>query len=472
MADLQHVEIAPLAPERFETVLGEAYPEFQQATVQGRELFAGRVIWNVNSTAKGGGVAEMLRSLIAYAQGAGVHTGWVVIEGDPDFFRVTKRIHNHLHGAPGDGGDLGEEERATYEQALRSNAEELAAIVSPGDVVILHDPQTAGLCDAMKDRGAIVLWRCHVGLDTPNDIARAAWAFLRPFLTNADSYVFSRRAFVWEDLADDKIEIIPPSIDAFSPKNQDMAPQEVAAILATTGLVQDGPDGGTPRYVRVDGSEGRVTRQAELDGGALPADARWIVQVSRWDRLKDPMGVMAGFCEHVPGGNGAHLLLAGPAVKDVADDPEGADVLAEVQRARDQLDRDLCGRIHLACLPMEDGEENAAIVNAIQRRADIVVQKSLAEGFGLTVAEGMWKSRPVVASRIGGIQDQIEDGVSGVLLDDPRDLDRFGEIVVALLDDPERAEAIGHAARERVRDGFLGARHLMQYLRLIGRLIA
>lgn len=472
MPAIQTVDIAPLAPERFETVLGDAYAEFDRAMEEGRKLFAGRVIWNVNSTAKGGGVAEMLRSLIAYAQGTGVDTRWVVISGNPDFFRVTKRIHNHLHGAEGDGGRLGEAERDVYCNALAANADELADMVSPEDIVILHDPQTAGLCDAIKDTGATVLWRCHVGLDTPNDTARAAWAFLRPFLTRADSYVFSRRAFVWEDLADEKIEIIPPSIDAFSPKNQDMSPEETKAILTAAGLITDGGDGVAPTYMRVDGSEGRVARAADVDGGALPPDVPWVVQVSRWDRLKDPLGVMAGFVARVPAPTNARLLLAGPAVKDVADDPEGAEVLAEVQRARDQLEEDARERIHLACLPMEDGEENAAIVNAIQRRADIVVQKSLAEGFGLTVAEGMWKSRPVVASRIGGIQDQIEHGVSGVLLDDPRDTDAFGDVLVKLLDDPNRAEAIGKAARERVRESFLGARHLMQYLRLIARLIA
>jgi len=470
--NLQTVDIGPLRPERFQTVLGDDYPKFAVAVELGRELFDGRVIWNVNSTAKGGGVAEMLRSLLAYARGGEVDARWVVIRGNPDFFRVTKRIHNNLHGAEGDGGPLGPAEKDVYESALAPNAQELAAIVSPGDVVILHDPQTAGLCTAVKQAGAIVLWRCHVGLDTPNDTARAAWNFLRPHLSEADAYIFSRRAFVWDDLADDKIEIIPPSIDAFSPKNQDMTSDEVDAVLTAAGVIEGSAVTAEPTFIRVDGSEDRIVNRADVaSGGAIPATDRLVVQVSRWDRLKDPIGVMEGFAQHVAAAANVHLALAGPAVEEVADDPEGAEVLAEVRTAWAELDPAVRDRIHLVCLPMEDGEENAAMVNALQRKAEIVVQKSLAEGFGLTVAEGMWKGRPVVASRIGGIQDQIDHGVSGLLLDDPRDQKEFGTALLSLIDDPERAAEMGVAARERVRGGFLGARHLMQYLDLIARLL-
>lgn len=471
MAGLQNVDIAPLQPERFESILGEAYAEFAEAITAGRALFEDRVIWNVNSTAKGGGVAEMLRSLIAYARGGGVDARWVVVQGNPDFFRVTKRVHNHLHGAEGDRGELGPAEREIYEQALGPNAEELAELVSPGDIVILHDPQTAGLCTAMKDAGATVLWRCHVGLDTPNETARNAWNFLRPFLSKADSCIFSREAFVWEDLADEKIEIIPPSIDAFSPKNQDMTEAEVDAVLAAAGITS-GTVNATATFLRIDGSEGRIVNRASMSGaGTIPSEDGFIVQVSRWDRLKDPIGVMEGFARYVAPASDARLLLAGPAVEEVADDPEGAEVLREVEKAWAALDAELRERIHLVCLPMDDGEENAAMVNALQRKAIIVVQKSLAEGFGLTVAEGMWKAKPVIASRIGGIQDQIEHGVTGILLDDPRDREEFGRHVLSLLQDSERAAKIGVAARERVRTRFLGARHLMQYLELIRRLL-
>jgi trehalose synthase len=192
-----------------------------------------------------------------------------------------------------------------------------------------------------------------------------------------------------------------------------------------------------------------------------------VLQVSRWDALKDPLGVLRGFAEHVPRSTGAHLIYAGPAVSAVADDPEGAGVLGDALAMRDRLPSEQRGRVHLASLPMDDPAENAIIVNALQRHAAVVVQKSLAEGFGLTVAEAMWKARPVVASRIGGIQSQIVDGDSGVLLDDPRDLARFGGAVTSLLLDPELASRIGERARARVRDEFTSPRTLLDYLRVI-----
>ena len=188
-----------------------------------------------------------------------------------------------------------------------------------------------------------------------------------------------------------------------------------------------------------------------------------MLQVSRWDALKDPIGVIRGFAEHVPAATGAHLVYAAPDVESVADDPEGARVLREAIELRETLPEAARRRIHYASLPMEDLDENAMMVNALQRHARVVVQKSLAEGFGLTVAEAMWKARPVVASRIGGIQEQIVDGDSGVLLDDPRDLAAYGAAVTALLDDEQRAERMGARARERVRDRFLNVRALIDY---------
>ena len=185
-----------------------------------------------------------------------------------------------------------------------------------------------------------------------------------------------------------------------------------------------------------------------------------------------PFGVLRGFAEHVAASTDAHLVLAGPATDSVADDPEGAGVFAGVREAWHGLPEDVARRVHLASLPMDDLDENAAIVNALQRHADVVVQKSLAEGFGLTVAEAMWKDRAVVASRIGGIQDQIVDGVSGKLIADPSDLSEFGCALVTLLRDPALARRMGAAAHERVRDHFLGPRHLGLYFALIERLTA
>jgi trehalose synthase len=427
-------------------------------------VLGGRAVWHLNSTAHGGGVAELLQSLLAYARGAGVDARWSVINGDADFFAITKRIHNRLHGWPGDGGELGDAERAHYEETLEANARELAPTVRAGDLVFCHDPQTAGLVSPMLGVGATVLWRCHVGMDLPNDIARGAWDFLRPYVQPADAYVFSRREFVWAGLDPEHVWIVPPSIDAFSPKNQDLTPEAVTAILGVIGL--SSPDDATPAYRRVDGSPGRVDRRAVIDQQApLPGDVNAVVQVSRWDALKDPIGVLRGFVGHGP--DSAHLVLAGPAVEAVSDDPEGAAVLTEVRKRWAALPAPARERVHLACLPMDDISENAAMVNAIQRRAQVVVQKSLAEGFGLTVAEAMWKARPVIASRRGAIQDMITDGQTGVLLDDPEDLEAFGRACTELLGDPDRAARIGAAARQRITERFLGSRHLVQYLRLI-----
>ncbi|MFN2489637.1 MAG: glycosyltransferase [Actinomycetota bacterium] len=492
MSQLRQVSVKRLEPQRFESILPpDRYERFAAAIVQAQKLFEGRIVWNVNSTAKGGGVAEMLRSLLAYARGADVDARWLVIEGNPDFFKITKRIHNHLHGSPGDGGELGDKERRAYEWTLATNAEELEELVEPNDFILLHDPQAAGLIPALKRRGcSCVIWRCHVGLDLPNELARGAWRFLVPYVSAADAYIFSRRAFTWEGLDGGKTRIIPPSIDAFSAKNQDMDRATVQAILRATEIIDEmGPpraagrpaspagtshsDDAVPAFLREDGSPGRVTRSTQMyDGGPPPPPgAPLVVQVSRWDRLKDPLGVMMGFVDHVAPNTDAHLILAGPSVEAVADDPEGAEVLNEVRDKWAALERDVAARVHLACLPMEDGEENAAIVNALQRRADVVVQKSIAEGFGLTVAEAMWKARPVVASKIGGIQDQISDGATGVLVDDPHDLAAFGAAVTGLLEDAEGAARMGREAQARVRDEFLGPRHLMQYVELMGALL-
>src|SRR3989440_9941741 len=203
-AALTSVPIGKLPVERFARVLPpDRWSRVVDAVERARKVFGGRVIWNINSTAVGGGVAEMLLSLLAYAHGAGVDARWLVISGNEAFFQITKRIHNNLHSAPGDGGPLGDAEREIYESALAPNLAELVDLVRPEDVVIVHDPQPAGLIPVLKRQtGAAVIWRCHVGIDVPTDIARRAWKFLIPYVEPADAYVFSRRAFVWEGLDD------------------------------------------------------------------------------------------------------------------------------------------------------------------------------------------------------------------------------------------------------------------------------
>jgi trehalose synthase len=470
---LQEEPVTSLPPERLSDVLSaEGLARFELTISRGRELLDGRTMWSVNSTARGGGVAEMLRSLIGYARGAGIDARWAVIEGDDEFFRITKRLHNRLHGQLGDGGPLGPSERAAYERRSTANAEQLMERVQPHDVVLLHDPQTAAIVPPLVEAGIPVVWRAHVGLDVPNDLAREAWSFLIPYVEPADAYVFSRESFAWEGLDRDKIVLIPPSIDAFSPKNQAMSFTAITSVLRAAGLAADHHHPARAVFERLDGSVGTVDHVARLiEEEPLRLDVPLVAQVSRWDRLKDPVGVLTGFVEHVPAADEPHLILAGPDVTAVADDPEGAAVFGETEAAWSALSRADRGRVHLALLPMDDADENAVMVNALQRRADVVVQKSLAEGFGLTVAEAMWKGRPVVASAVGGIQDQIEDGRTGWLVD-PEDLAAFGDRVSALLHDPHGAERMGEAAQMRVRDLFLGARHLGQYVELLERVLS
>jgi trehalose synthase len=284
----------------------------------------------------------------------------------------------------------------------------------------------------------------------------------------AHATVFSRPAYVWEGLDRTKVEIIHPAIDAFTPKNQEMDDDTVGAILRATGILLSDSDGSEPSFRRRDGIRGKVTGATDLfPNTRLRADARLVVQVSRWDRLKDPVGVMDGFASFVAPRAEGDLILAGPGASAVADDPEEPAVLREVQDRWQRLPTPVRDRIHLARLPMDDEDENAAVVNALQRRAQVVVQKSLREGFGLTVAEAMWKARPVVASRVGGIQDQIEDRVSGVLIDDPGDLAAFGGAIVELLGRENDAQRLGAAAKARVRREFLAPRLLIQQAQLM-----
>jgi trehalose synthase len=291
---LTSVEVGSLPLDRFESILSpQQAAHLGEAVARSRRVLDGRVVWNLNSTARGGGVAEMLVSLLAYARGLGVDVRWQVIAGEPDFFTITKRIHNHLHSAPGDGGPLGEEERAVYEAALVPNAQELIERVNRDDVVIVHDPQPAGLIPALKEKlGVPVIWRCHVGIDVPSDLARQAWQFLTPYVSQADACVFSREAFVWEGLEESRVELIAPVIDAFSAKNQELDQATVRAILSAAGIEHSGEDARSdPAFTREDGTVARVRRRAQVteEAPVRPEDPV-VLQVSRWDRLKDQIG--------------------------------------------------------------------------------------------------------------------------------------------------------------------------------------
>ena len=257
-----------LAPRQFERLI--------ETTVRALEIFEGRVVWNINSTARGGGVAEMLQSLLAYARGADVDARWAVISGNPDFFRVTKRIHNHLHGSAGDGGDLGDEERAIYERVIERNAQEMLDLVGPKDVVLVHDPQPAGMISALTEKVDLVIWRCHVGLDMPNELARRAWDFLMPYVQPARSYVFSRKAFVWEDLDRDR--------------------GGLAQLAFGTNLASD------PGYLGNEAIElvhHRVDRVLEIQHLAAHIRRDLLAEVSAGDRTDDTLHLAGGAHERV-----------------------------------------------------------------------------------------------------------------------------------------------------------------------------
>jgi trehalose synthase len=444
------VAVEPIDPRRLGPILGDArVDELLVAARRLREVLGGRRIVNVNSTATGGGVAEMLASLVGYALGAGLETDWLVIDGDLEFFAVTKRVHNGLYGGPGDGGALGAREHAHY-------------VVRSGDVVIVHDPQPAGLIGPLAAMGAHVIWRCHVGHDSGNEWTERAWAFVRRYVEPAQAFVFSRELFAPAWIERSRLRAIPPSIDPFSAKNRDLRGAEVPALLRGAGLLAVDRAPGDPRV--------RHPATVVREGGPLDEHVPLVVQVSRWDRMKDMAGVLHGFVAHVPPGE-ARLVLAGPETDGVDDDPEGAEVWHEMLAEWRRLSPAERTRVQLVAISMADPAENALVVNALQRHAAVVAQKSLAEGFGLTVAEAMWKTRPVVASAVGGIVDQVVDGETGLLVDDPNDLEAFGAAVGRLLHDPAEAVRLGRNGRLRVEQRFLGDRHLLDYATLITQLV-
>ncbi len=475
---VQEVEVKARPVDQLASILSpERSRTFAEAGRRARATFGDRTIWHVNATAHGGGVAEMLQTMLAYGRGASIDNRWLVLDGDPEFFTITKRLHNRLHGDPGDGGPLGPDEHACYERVLASNLAEMVPRVSERDIVVLHDPQTAGMVDGIRATRARVAWRCHIGRDSSNEHTDIGWAFLQPYIQRADAFIFSRKEYAPDWVGNDRVVVIPPSIDPFSAKNRDLDPSTVGAVLATAGLVDGTPAADPIRFERRDGGAGMIRRHTGLiaDGDPPPRDVRVVLQVSRWDRLKDMAGVVTAFVTMVSdlhdGADDAHLMLVGPDVSGVSDDPEGADVLAECRAQWAGLPPAVRRRVHLACLPMDDADENAIMVNALQRHAYVVVQKSLVEGFGLTVTEAMWKARPIIASRVGGIQDQIVHDRDGLLVD-PHDLDAAAAAMARVLRDGDLATRLGTAGRAHVQEQFLGDRHLGQYVVLFTELVS
>jgi len=466
-----HVSARSLGP--FVDLVGDARKSLHAGVADKLRVALGdATIWNVNSTAAGGGVAEMLRPLLRYVRGMGVRTGWLVIDGPPSFFTITKRLHNALHDARGDGSPLGPVQAQHYEEVLAQNLIELRRYVRRGDIVILHDPQTAGLVPGLLEAGARVIWRCHIGHEERGTEVDAGWAFLRKYVEQAPLAVFSRHAYAPRWLPEKRAVTLPPNIDPFSTKNQWLPEVSVRAILDCADLVEIVGRCERAVFVRDDGEPGEVKRKAEVireDDYKPPWETPLVVQVSRWDRMKDHIGVMHGFARMLSDEPQleAGLVLAGPSLGGVADDPEGPEVLAEIEHAWRTLPPRARARVQIAQLPMDDIDENAAIVNALQRHAAIIVQKSLREGFGLTVTEAMWKRRPIVASAVGGIKDQIRDGVHGLLVCDPTDEEETASALRRILEDRALGERLADAAHARVLESYLTIGSLERWANLM-----
>ncbi|MFZ5800215.1 MAG: glycosyltransferase [Candidatus Omnitrophota bacterium] len=380
-------------------------PIVGQAVIDDLRLLAerlkGRVVQHINSTAVGGGVAEILNRMVPLLRELGVDTRWDLIKGGERFFEVTKKFHNALHGRQ-------EEITARdFEVFMETSNKNLEEVNIYGDIVFIHDPQPIAMI--RKKSGNKWIWRCHVDVSST---AQKVWDFLAGFIKDYDAAVFSAPGFSQQIPI--RQFLISPSIDPLSDKNRELPQEIIREVLEKYHLQWDKP---------------------------------MITQISRFDRLKDPMGVIEAF-QRVKKYNDCQLVLAGGTA---ADDPEGLEVLEEArEKAADDPD------IHILLLPQNDIE-----VNALQRASEVIVQKSLKEGFGLTVAEALWKSKPVVASNVGGIPLQIKHKYSGLLC---HSIEGAAFAIKQLLNSPEYAKRLGQNGHEHIKNNFLLTRHLRDYM--------
>jgi trehalose synthase len=365
------------------------------------EKLKGKIIQHINSTAVGGGVAEILNRMVPLLTELGVDSRWDVMKGGEEFFWVTKKFHNALHG---NKEEITQHDFDIFMETSRRSIEQLDTY---GDIVFVHDPQPIALVNKKSVNKWI--WRCHIDISNPDKIV---WEFLRGFVDKYDAAVFSAPSFS-QNLPIRQF-LIPPSIDPLSDKNKDLPQEFIKSVLEKYGIVENKPI---------------------------------ITQISRFDRLKDPMGVIEAFWEvkrHID----CQLVLAGGTA---ADDPEAIEVLGEV-REKAQHDPD----IHILLMPHNDIE-----VNALQRGSTVIIQKSIKEGFGLTVAEALWKAKPVVASAVGGIPLQITHKYSGLLC---HTIQGAAFAIKQLLNAPEYAKNLGQNGQEHIRNNFLLTRHLRDYM--------
>lgn len=370
---------------------------------------------HVNSTRLGGGVAEILEKHVPLMRELGIDTRWEIITGNPEFYRCTKAFHNGLQGK---AVNLPSEWLANFEQVGAANAERLRPVLEEADLVVIHDPQPASLLRFLPERQGKWIWRCHIDIRHPY---RPVWRYLRNFVQGYDASVFSLAAFA-QPLPHPQY-LIPPSIDPLSAKNVDLPEADIEAVCREFGLDRERP---------------------------------MILQVSRFDRFKDPVGVIQAYRIAKGFLGGLQLVLAGGTADD---DPEGEAVLAEVREAAGD-DED----VHVLLLPPDAHRT----INALQRAADLVLQKSLREGFGLTVTEALWKGKPVIGGDTGGIRLQVIDHHTGFLVNTPE-----GAALRAryLLHHRDKRLEMGTKAREFVRENFLITRHLREYLALMVSLI-
>jgi trehalose synthase len=389
-------------------------PERRTGIRDRADRLEGERIAHVNTTADGGGVAEILHALVPLSRDVGVDVDWYVMDAPDEFYDVTKAIHNGLQG---DHTPLTDEMRDTYRRVTRENA---TALEERYDAIVLHDPQSLGMAPTLADRfpDASLLWRCHIDLTTAAD---TYLEFVRSWLEPIDRTIVSHPAYA-EALPDEETAIVHPAIDPFTEKNRSIG--ELSADL-----------------------EGSDPSEYPFD-----TDRPLLVQVSRFDPWKDPLGVVEAYRnvrETVPD---AQLVLAGGMPDD---DPEGIEIYREVA-AETETDDD----VHLLTDLPDVG------INLLQRSADVGVQKSLREGFALTVSETLWKETPVVGANVGGIPLQVEDGENGYLVE-PEDVDATADRIVRLLEDDELRERLGTGGRETVRERFLLPRLLKEYLSLL-----
>ncbi len=387
--------------EDYEPIVGRGYIDEMRLLA---ERLSGKVIQNINSTFVGGGVAEILSHLVPLGNQLGVDIRWDIIKGTDPFFEVTKKFHNALHGNP---TVITPEEFSVFMEVTQKNLNEMDLY---GDIFFIHDPQPAGLIQKKKEIGKNWVWRCHIDLSNPN---QQVWEFLRSFVINYNSAIFSSPNFA-QKLAIPQY-LIPPSIDPLSDKNRDLTPETINSILTKLNLTSGKP---------------------------------MILQVSRFDYLKDPIGVIAAF-QRVKRTLDCQLVLVGGTASD---DPEGQRVLQDVrQRAGDDPD------IHILDLPPDSHIE----INALQRAATVVMQKSLKEGFALTVSEALWKKKPVIASAVGGIPLQVKHRFTGLLV---HSIDGAVYALRQLLTNQEYANWLGQNGYQHVKQNFLVTRELRDYL--------